>query len=157
MSARCPTAILGPCQSLACAAGGSVPDTGPPLAEIQRIQRLERAFVQVVVALGLDRRNKSAAGQMIAAGVSRPSCATIAAGVSRPSCATDDDFTRNLTCPIAYGHAARALERDRIGPNSPGRDPRMQLGRLTEWVTAEMGGDREMGEAIAVRGSVPAC
>jgi hypothetical protein len=53
---------------------------------------------------------------------------------------TEDDagaFSRNLAYRIAYGHAARALERDRIGPNAPGRDPRMQLDRLTSWVVAE--------------------
>jgi hypothetical protein len=58
-------------------------------------------------------------------------------------------FSRNIAYRLAFGHASRALERDRIGPNAPGRDPRMQLDRLTAWVVAEMGGDREMGEAIA--------
>src|SRR4051812_18857305 len=49
---------------------------------------------------------------------------------------------------LAFGHAWRALERDRIGPNAPGRDPRMQLDALTRWVAAEMG-DREASEAVA--------
>src|SRR3954453_14585529 len=61
-----------------------------------------------------------------------------------------DAFSRNLAYRIAYGHAWRALERDRIGPNAPGRDPRMQLDALTRWVVAEMGdAGREMGESVA--------
>jgi hypothetical protein len=38
---------------------------------------------------------------------------------------------------IAYGHARRAIERERIGPNAPGRDPREMLRRMIEQVGRE--------------------
>lgn len=60
-----------------------------------------------------------------------------------------DAFARAITYRIAYGHASRAMDRDRIGPNAPGRDPRLQLDRLTAWVLAEVGGDHRASEAVA--------
>jgi hypothetical protein len=65
---------------------------------------------------------------------------------------TDDDpsaFSRNLAYRIAYGLASRRIERDRIGPNAPGRDLGLQLDRLVAWTLAEMGGDHELAEAVA--------
>lgn len=65
---------------------------------------------------------------------------------------TEDDasaWSRNLTYRIAFGLASRRMERDRIGPNAPGRDLGLQLDRLTAWVAVEMGGDHEMCEAVA--------
>jgi hypothetical protein len=59
-----------------------------------------------------------------------------------------DAFSRHIAYRLAHGHASRAMDRDRIGPNAPGRDPRMQLERLTAWVVAEMGGDHRMAEAV---------
>jgi len=59
-----------------------------------------------------------------------------------------DNFALDVRYRVAYSLAARRLERDRIGPNAPGRDPGLQLGLLTAEVVREMG-DHWGREAIA--------
>jgi hypothetical protein len=40
------------------------------------------------------------------------------------------DWSIALAYRIAYGHAARDVERARVGPNAPGRDPARRLAAL---------------------------
>jgi len=67
----------------------------------------------------------------------------------------DDDpaaFTLAILYREAYGLASNLMERQRVGPNAPGRDPATLVARLSVDVAREMGrtdAGREAREAIA--------
>lgn len=70
-------------------------------------------------------------------------------GVRRPAYDGRYETRRVLTYRIAWGHARRALERDTLGPNDPGRDARGLLRRLGAHVLTVMrGADQRHAEAI---------
>ncbi len=67
----------------------------------------------------------------------------------------DDDpaaFTRAILYREAYGLASNLIERQRVGPNAPGRDPATLMARLSADVARELGttdAGREAREVIA--------